>query len=321
MRQWKILTPSFDIHSEGARLKLPLERLTGRSLEGVRIWNQPRNGIQGGHCLFSGLFLVVNSNKNNKISKVFIKTIVKFSKVWYSRKKQKETSRKRNYMNKISNVIWGIVLIAIGGIWLTNSLGITHINLFFDGWWTLFIIIPSIVGLCKHQNKAWSFAWLFVGILLFLNAQNIVTFTMIRKITIPVILIIIGLGIMFQNTISTKINKRIKELNKEGLPEYAAVFSGQKVNVKETFTGANVNAVFGGVDIDLREAKISQDAIVNCSAIFGGVDLKVPNTVNVKVKSTPIFGGVSNKAIEIAQQDIPTIYVNAFCLFGGVDIK
>jgi len=224
-------------------------------------------------------------------------------------------------MNKVSNVIWGIVLIAIGGIWLTNSLGITQINLFFNGWWTLFIIVPSLIGLIKNQNKTWSIVWLFVGVLLFLNAQNIVTFTMIRKITIPVILIIIGLGIMFQNTISTKVNKKIKELGKDGLPEYAAVFSGQKANIKEEFTGANINAVFGGVDIDLREAQVQKDAIVNCSAIFGGVDLKIPNNVNVKVKSTPIFGGVSNKAVEIAQQEIPTIYVNAFCLFGGVDIK
>lgn len=224
-------------------------------------------------------------------------------------------------MNKLSNILWGVVLIAIGGIWLTNNLGLTHINLFFSGWWTLFIIIPSLIGLCKHQNKTWSLVWLFIGMLLFLNAQNIVTFAMIRKITIPVIFILIGLGIMFQNTISTKINKRIKELNKEGLPDYAAVFSGQKVHVKEVFTGANANAVFGGVDIDLREAQIQQDVILNCSAIFGGIDIKVPNNVNVKVKSTPIFGGVSNKAVEIAQQDIPTIYVNAFCLFGGVDIQ
>ena len=224
-------------------------------------------------------------------------------------------------MNKISNVLWGIVLIVIGGIWLTNSLGITNINLFFDGWWTLFIIIPSIIGLFKNQNKTWSIVWLFIGILLFLNAQNIVTFSMIRKITIPVILIIIGLGIMFQNTISTKVNKKIKELNKEGLPDYAAVFSGQKINVKEVFKGGNINAVFGGVDLDLREATIEKEAIINASAIFGGIDLKVPNNVNVKVKSTPIFGGVSNKAVEIAQQDIPTIYIQAFCLFGGVDIK
>lgn len=224
-------------------------------------------------------------------------------------------------MNKLSNILWGVVLIAIGGVWLTNNLGLTHINLFFSGWWTLFIIIPSFIGLCKHQNKTWSLVWLCIGILLFLNAQSIVTFAMIRKITIPVIFILIGLGIMFQNTISTKINKRIKELNKEGLPDYAAVFSGQKVQVKEVFTGANANAVFGGVDIDLREAQIQQDVILNCSAIFGGIDIKVPNNVNVKVKSTPIFGGVSNKAVEIAQQDIPTIYVNAFCLFGGVDIQ
>ena len=47
----------------------------------------------------------------------------------------------------------------------------------------------------------------------------------------------------------------------------------------------------------------------------------MPQNVNVKVKSTAIFGGVDNKIKNDKQDNIPTIYVNAFCMFGGVDIK
>ena len=52
-------------------------------------------------------------------------------------------------MNKLSKVIWGLVLIVLGIIFGLNALEITNINVFFDGWWTLFIIVPSFIDLFK----------------------------------------------------------------------------------------------------------------------------------------------------------------------------
>ena len=48
-------------------------------------------------------------------------------------------------MKKAGNILWGIVLIVIGVIFALNALDITSIDIFFDGWWTLFIIIPSFM--------------------------------------------------------------------------------------------------------------------------------------------------------------------------------
>ena len=56
-------------------------------------------------------------------------------------------------MKKISSVIWGIVLIAAGALFALNALNITDINIFFDGWWTLFIIVPCAVGLFTEREK------------------------------------------------------------------------------------------------------------------------------------------------------------------------
>ena len=54
-------------------------------------------------------------------------------------------------MKKIGNILWGVVLIIIGLIIGGNALGITHINIFFNGWWTLFIIIPCFIGLFREN--------------------------------------------------------------------------------------------------------------------------------------------------------------------------
>ena len=50
-------------------------------------------------------------------------------------------------MKGYKNIIWGLLFIIVGIIVFTNSFGITNITIFFDGWWTLFIIIPSLVSL------------------------------------------------------------------------------------------------------------------------------------------------------------------------------
>ena len=50
-------------------------------------------------------------------------------------------------MNNFSKILWGIVFITLGIVIALNALDITDINLFFYGWWTLFIIITCLIGL------------------------------------------------------------------------------------------------------------------------------------------------------------------------------
>jgi len=225
-------------------------------------------------------------------------------------------------MKKIENLLWGIVLIAVGIIIAVNALGIANINVFFKGWWTLFIIIPCLIGFIKGQNRTADLIGLVIGIALLLCAQGFITFSVIRKLTIPVILIMIGLSLIFRDFFYNKINEKIKTLSKSGLKEYAATFGGSKVDMtNEEFDGADLTAVFGGIELNLMNSIIKGEQVINSTAIFGGVTIRVPENINVKVKSTSIFGGVEKKEKGKIMDDAPTIYVNAFCMFGGVEIK
>lgn len=227
-------------------------------------------------------------------------------------------------MKNFSNVLWGIALIVVGLIIGANSLGITHINIFFDGWWTLFIIVPCFINLFKENDRTGNIIGLIIGVALLLCCQNILEFDIIWKLMLPAILVIIGISLIFKNTIGGRVSSEIKKLNekKSENNQYCATFSGQEAKFDgEKFTGADLTAVFGGVECDLRKAIIEEDAVINTSSIFGGIDIFVPENVKVKVKSTSIFGGVSNKKHRTETAEVHTIYINATCLFGGVEIK
>ena len=227
-------------------------------------------------------------------------------------------------MKKISKILWGVALIAVGVIFALNAFGITDIELFFDGWWTLFIIVPCLVGIFSEREKTGNIIGLLIGVFLLLCCQNVLGFDMLWKLAVPAMIVIIGLKLILAAAFGDKATKILEASRQNGdsIKTGCATFSGQNLNFDgEIFNGAELTAVFGGVKCDLRNAVIEKDCAVNATSIFGGIDILVPDYVNVKVNSNSIFGGVSEKN---HRTDIPgavTVYINATCMFGGVEIK
>lgn len=224
-------------------------------------------------------------------------------------------------MNK-KKILWGLLLIALGVVWGLNALGITNINLFFDGWWTMFIIVPCLFGLVGDRDKTGNLIGLLVGAVLLLVCQGVLNMELIIRLALPVILIAAGLCIVIKGMFG-KENRRFARAQSQdpNLPEYCATFSSQRVSFQGLqFRGANVTAVFGGVTCDLTGANIGQNAVIRADSIFGNVDLIVPPEVRVEVSSGGCFGGVKDRR-ESAVKEGPTVYVDGMCLFGGVDIR
>lgn len=218
-------------------------------------------------------------------------------------------------------MIWGIIFIIIGLVLGVNALGIAKIDIFFDGWWTLFIIIPCLVGLFKDKEKTGSIIGILIGVVLLLSAQGILDFEIAWKLALPTILILIGLSIILKNTINKNDFETIKKLNNDSKEEVCATFTTQTIEYDdEKFKGTNLTAVFGAIKCDLRKAIIKKDIVINANATFGEIEIYIPENVNIKIKSTSIFGGVDEKKKNKVEEG-PTIYINANCLFGGVDIK
>lgn len=224
---------------------------------------------------------------------------------------------------KKSNFIWGLILIILGVIVLLNALEIASINIFFKGWWTLFIIIPCFVNIFKDDDKTGSIVGFLIGILLLLGVRDIIDFSLVWKLVLPLILIICGISLLFKDRISESVRKEVKKLNKNTTDKvYTATFSGQNLKFDEEINNFELNAIFGGIKCNLRNSIIKEDIVINASAIFGGITLYVPKDVEVKVISNSIFGGVSgNYNKNKDHKKLKTIYINATCLFGGVEIK
>jgi predicted membrane protein len=223
-------------------------------------------------------------------------------------------------MRNIRKILWGVILLAVGVIIVLNTLGVTHIDVWFPGWWTLFIIIPCLVGLFTERDKTGNAVGLGIGVLLLLSQLDIIDSSLVWKLILPIVIIVAALKMIFSGI-------RKKNSDGEGViisvdaPEGTAIFGSKDMNFDgQVFDGAELNAIFGGVECDLRGAVITKDCRIKANAIFGGVDIHVPRGVNVKVSSTNIFGGTDDESVKDADASV-TLYIDAVSIFGGVDIN
>ena len=225
-------------------------------------------------------------------------------------------------MRSYVKYVLGFVLIFIGIILGLNAFGITSINIFFEGWWTLFIIIPSLIGLIEDKDKTPSLIFLILGIWLFLASRDLIEFGLLIKLLLPALLIAIGLLIVFKDVLNIN-NKEIKKLEKNSNDNnYYAIFGSQKIDFdKEKVNNIDAKSFFGDIKLDLSNANIEKDIVIQTLSIFGGIDIYVPNNVKVKIKSLPFFGNVEDKTKKNNTEKEITIYVDAICIFGGVEIK
>ena len=89
----------------------------------------------------------------------------------------------------------------------------------------------------------------------------------------------------------------------------------------EPFHGARLDAFFGGIRLDLREAVICEDEEIDVHTFVGGVELYIPVNVNVIIKSHSFIGGVGNETTNSPDQNTRIIYITASNFLGGVSVK
>jgi Domain of unknown function (DUF1707)/Cell wall-active antibiotics response 4TMS YvqF len=81
--------------------------------------------------------------------------------------------------------------------------------------------------------------------------------------------------------------------------------------------------VFGGADLDLREATLASPEVrITVISLFGGSDIIVPEGVHAELSSFALFGGDDLK-LEGPEPPpgAPVIHVRTVSIFGGTDVK
>lgn len=221
-----------------------------------------------------------------------------------------------------SGAIGGLVFIAAGVVWLLHNLGVLRVRNIFDFW----PILPIIWGSQAIVRGRSFFSYLFGGLAVGLGSlkllDNLDILTIGSKYYAPLILITLGVAFLARNFTGEQDAQGDSIVFPRINP--VAIFGAVKRRVEsQEFEGGEITAVFGGVELDFRRAKMKGDtASVEANAVFGGVHLRLPDNWIVEVQGVALFGGYEDKTIPPREgEPVKKLIVTGNAVFGGVGFE
>lgn len=224
--------------------------------------------------------------------------------------------------NFLVRAFFGVTIVALGGILLLRNLEIIKFdswNVFWGTVWAAGLVLAGLVTIVSSQRlltRAWGLLLLAAGVSVGLNAYGIIDVS-IWKLFWPVVLIAVGLMMVF--SIGSANRKRAEKSSTDD-NEKVAIFYGEQSRVRGDYTGGSATAIFGGVDLDLRQANIKDGAIIDVFTFCGGININLPDDVIVKNEVRGVLGGSDDKTMSKPSAK-KTIYLKGECVLGGLEIK
>ena len=217
--------------------------------------------------------------------------------------------------NTILRIGAGAAFVALGGILLSESFGV-QFHYWREFWYGLCALGFVTVGVLtlRNRNWLWGALWMVIGLTIGAHAFLHINVNIWRMLW-PLVLITIGLAIIFN--LSQRQRGSAKKSTDDNM---VASFSGNTRKIKGEFAGNSLSAAFGQVDLDLRQAKIEDGAVIDIFVVCGGINIIFPDNVIVKTQVNSIFGGVEDKT-NAAKSAKKTVYIRGDCVLGGLEIK
>jgi predicted membrane protein len=214
-----------------------------------------------------------------------------------------------------------VVLISVGIVLLLANLGLFDLDIgnVAGTWWPTIFVAYGLWRLLIDRSAGLLMPGFFIG--LGLVFQVVALGWAGWGAMWPAILIVLGIVILLQGTTS----RRRPSVEGEDTIDLSTMFGGieQKISSGQ-FRGGRVSAIFGSIELDLRESRLAEDADLNVTALFGGVELKVPEDCDIQIHGSPLFGAIEDPKGWRGRQGSetgPALHIHASVTFGGVEIK
>lgn len=224
--------------------------------------------------------------------------------------------------NFLIRAFFGVTIVALGGVLLLRNLEIIKFdswNVFWGTVWAAGLVLAGLVTIVSSRKlltRAWGLLLMAAGVSIGLNAYGVIDVS-IWKLFWPVVLIAVGLMMVF--SIGSGGRKRTEESGTND-NEKIAIFYGEESRVRGDYTGGSLTAVFGGVDLDLRQAKIKDGAVIDVFTFCGGINISLPDDVIVENEVRGVLGGSDDKTAPKSSAK-KTIHLRGECILGGLEVK
>ena len=222
-----------------------------------------------------------------------------------------------------AQVLVGFMIIVVGVLFTLDNLGFIEARDFIR-FWPVGLVLVGLVKLwhASRDGHGWFAGLFFVVIGVWMLAARIVYFTVELRDLVPLVLVGLGGYMVWRGFGGTGRAGGASD----GQSQFSAlaIMGGvARRSSSQTFQGADLTAVMGGCEIDLRQASIAQgtEATIELFAFWGGIEIQVPEDWTVVTRVMPLMGGVDDKTRVLPGAYEKRLVVRGIAVMGGAVIK
>jgi predicted membrane protein len=213
----------------------------------------------------------------------------------------------------------GLVLLVIGLAFLLDNLGYMRAHEILQ-YWPIILIGFGVLKVFESGptgSRMFGVVLAIVGLLILLDNLDIVYFHIWGLW--PLILVLMGASMVWR--VFAK-NESSSASGDSFLQSSAFMGGGKRSSMSREFRGAQLSAVMGGIQLDLRDAQIQgTEAVIDVFTCCGGVEIRVPQEWLVVTQITPVLGGVDDKTRHPSEMTSKRLILKGMVIMGGAEVK
>jgi predicted membrane protein len=217
--------------------------------------------------------------------------------------------------------LFGLMVIAVGVLFTLDNLDIIDARDFLR-YWPAGLVAIGMLKLyhAARGGQGWVGGLFFVSIGAWMLIERIVYFRIDAREVMPLFLVFLG-GYMVWRGFGGR--RAVRAGDSNSTFSALAIMGGvARRSNTQAFRGADLTAVMGGCEIDLRQASIEPgtEAVIDVFALWGGIEIKVPADWTVITRAIPIMGGVEDKSHAPATAE-KRLVIRGLLIMGGAGVK
>ena len=250
-----------------------------------------------------------------------------------------------------TRLIVGLLIILLGGALLADNLGWFDARHILRSLWPLALVAVGIAMVRHPQHKrsrSWGWVLITVGIWIFLDKIGWIHVSL-GQLILPGILLFVGGVLVFRSlsgppgggdttagttnnggngnttgpsTTSTSFGSSTSSDQAEFVRSFAMLSGHELRPVSRPFRGADLNAIMGGIKLDLTSARMEGDtAVIEVFAFWGGVEIYVPPDWTVTSEVSTLLAGFIDKRRPTSVVPTKHLVIKGMIVMAGVEIK
>jgi len=207
-------------------------------------------------------------------------------------------------------LVFGLLVLGAGLIFWLDQIGRINARDYLQ-WWPLGAIAMG-VGHLFARRWIGAAIWFVIGTYFLLPVVGLAQIPFWRIIGIwPLMISVAGITLVLQ---------ALRRSGYERSFRTVAVMAGNNPRIgSQDFKGGEAVAVMGGCEIDLSQARIIEEAVIDVLSFWGGIEIRVPRGWRVIGHVAQILGGYEDKSSP-APDNAPRLIIRGSAIMGGIEV-